>query len=526
MEELLAIRLDQVQKLQQKLILSPQMQQAIHLLQLPLTELRQTAAEEVMKNPLLEEIPDTEVDNGTSDEAQIKDVEKSSLESSNNNEEPLPSAEDDTGIPASSAEFAEDVNSSQENSREDSEATLGEFKDEFKKLTDLDDEWREYFSQTASFRKQTPEDEEKRNYFESSITSEETLEEHLKDQLSLLEISEKDKKVCELLIGNLDDNGSLQTKLEEIAEPENISLEHIKDCLRIIQGFHPIGVGSRNLKECLLLQLHHNGQNNSLAKTIVENHLDELARKKIPQIAKKIGTTIDAIKSAILDIEQLEPKPGRIFSRSNNFYPVPDVIIKKNDDDEYEVVLNNDRIPHLRISNTYRKLMEENGNDKTKEYIRDKVKAGLWFIKNIQQRQNTIFNIAKELVAVQKDFMDKGSQSLRPLTMQQVADAIGVHESTVSRAVAKKYIQTPQGLFQMKFFFTGGLATAGGEATSTTTVKDKVKELVDNENKQKPLADQEIIEILGREGIKLARRTVAKYRKEMNILPSHLRKEY
>lgn len=521
----MAIRLEQVQKLQQKLILSPQMQQAIHLLQLPLTELRQTAAAELAKNPLLEEIPDNEMDTGTSDDQQVTDIEKAANQKETYDEE-IPSAEVDSGIPDSSAQFAEDVNLTGEPGRDDSETALSDFKDEFNKLTELDDEWREYFRQSASFRKATPEDEEKRQYFESSITSEETLEDHLKDQLSLLELSEKDREVCESLIGNLDDNGFLHGALEELAQEQKTSEAHVQSCLQLIQSFHPIGVGSRDLKECLLLQLRHLGQENSLAATIIENHLEDLAKKKLPLIAKKIGTDIESLKSAILDIEQLEPKPGRIFSKNNNFYPVPDVIIQKNVDDEYEVTLNNDRIPHLRISRVYRQLMEQDGDAKTQEYVRDKVKAGLWFIKNIQQRQNTIFNISTELVRVQKEFMEKGSHFLKPLTMQQVADAIGVHESTVSRAIANKYVQTPQGLFQIKYFFTGAIATSDGESASTTTVKDKIKEVVDNENKIKPLADQEIIEVLKRDGIKLARRTVAKYRKELNILPSHLRREY
>lgn len=523
----MAIRLEQVQKLQQKLILSPQMQQAIQLLQLPLTELRQTAAEELMKNPLLEEVSDSDFESGTAEGLDSSNPEKINAKEPQSDERDAPDdAESDSDIPNSSAEFAEEVNVMKEGNKEDGEAILNDFKDEFSKLTELDDEWREYYKQSASFRKQTPEEEEKRLYFESSITSDETLEEHLKNQLNLAAGNERQKEIGEVLIGNLDDNGFLQVSLDEAAQAAGAPVEEVEKALKLIQTFHPVGVGSRNLKECLMLQLTRMEQEKSLAATIVENYLDLLAKKKIPQIAKEIGTTVEAVKGAAQDIEQLEPKPGRIFSRSNNFYPVPDVIVQKNEDEEYEVTLNNDRIPHLRISRLYRQLMEQEGDNKTKEYVRDKVKAGLWFIKNIQQRQNTIQNISNELVKVQKEFMDKGTQGLKPLTMQQVADTIGVHESTVSRAIANKYIQTPQGLYQMKYFFTGGVATAGGEATSTTTVKDKIQELIDNEDKKKPLADQEIIEILGREGIKLARRTVAKYRKELNILPSHLRKEY
>ncbi len=521
----MAIRLEQVQKLQQKLILSPQMQQAIQLLQLPLTELRQTAAEEIAKNPLLEEIPDTEIETGTSGEIQITDVEKATAKQAGEGHDPS-DAEHDNDLSDASAEFAEDVRPDQKGSREDSENTLNEFKDEFTKLTELDDEWREYFRQTASFRKQTSEDEEKQRFFESSITTEETLEDHLKDQLSLLDMDPRKKKICETIIGNLDQNGFLQVPLEEAAHNSEATLEETEKCLQLVQTFHPLGVGSRSLKECLLIQLKHRGQENSLAATIIRDHLEDLAKKKVPLIAKKIGTTPEMIKEAILDIEQLEPRPGRIFSGANNFYPIPDIIVQKNEDGDYEVLLNDERIPHLRISKVYRQLMEEGGDEKTKEYIREKVRAGLWFIKNIQQRQNTIHNIGKELLRVQREFMEKGSEALKPLTMQQVADAIGVHESTISRAVANKYIQTPQGLYQLKYFFTGGLATASGEATSTTSVKDKIKELVGNENKTKPLADQEIIEILSREGVKLARRTVAKYRKELQILPSHLRKGY
>jgi len=520
-----AFRLEQTQKLQQKLILSPQMQQAIKLLQLPLTELRQTAAQELMKNPMLEEVLDTEIDKGTADELESVDPEKLS-QTESQTDSVGEDIEADTGIPASSAEFAEDVKAIKEVNKEDPEGVIDEFQNEFSKLTQLDDEWREYFKQSASFRKQTPEDEEKRQFFESSITEEESLEDHLNEQLGLAAQDKRQEELGQTLIGNFDENGFLHTSLDEIAQSTGATLSEIEKVLQLIQTFHPVGVGSRNLRECLVIQLDRMGRKDSLAAKIVRDYLDLLAKKKIPQIAKLIGTTIEAIKGAAQDIEQLEPKPGRMFSRSDNFYPIPDVIVQKNDEDEYDVTLNNEQIPHLRISRIYRQLMEQEGNTQTKEYIRDKVKAGMWFIKNIQQRQNTILNISKELVSIQKEFLEKGTQSLRPLTMQIVADTIGVHESTVSRAIANKYIQTPQGLFQMKYFFTGGVKTDSGESTSTTTVKDKIKELFEAEEKKKPLADQEVIEILSREGIKLARRTVAKYRKELNILPSHLRKEY
>lgn len=509
------LKAEQALKLQQKLILSPQMQQAINLLQLPLTELRLTAAQELMKNPLLEEVPDQEIEIGTAEEADSDSADK--IQETPAKEVEPREEEEILGEEAAVLKEAGD---------KESETIISDFQDEFKKLTEMDDEWRDYFRMTAPYYRYTEEEEAKRQYLENSITSAETLEDHLKDQLHLSAENERQIEIGENIIGNLDDNGFLQVGLEEIAQATAAPLEEVEKALQLIHTFHPVGAGSRNLQECLLVQLERLGRKDSLAAKIVRGHLEELAMKKYPQIAKSIGTTVEAVKQAHEEIGQLDPKPGRMFSRNDNFYPIPDVVIQKNEDDQFEIVLNNEKIPHLRISQLYRQLMAEGGDLPTREYVRGKVKAGLWFIKNIQQRQKTIYNIALELLRVQREFFENNTNFLKPLTMQEAAQAIGVHESTVSRATTNKYIQTPQGLFQMKYFFSSGVKTTGGGSTSTTSVKERILELFRNEDKKKPLADHEIISILKREGIEMARRTIAKYRKELKILPTHLRREH
>lgn len=466
----------------QKLILSPQMQQAIKILQLPLMELRNEIQQELATNPLLEEI----------------DKEKTALE--NKNTEP-------------------------EKEQEERQKEI-DFKEEFDKLSKLDEEWKEYFRQSSYYKRRSNQEEEQRKYFEDSITIKESLPDHLIKQLHVSAPTDKIKKIGEVVIGNIDNNGYLQVADEEIAKVTGENLDDVEDAIDLIQKFHPIGVGARNLKECLFIQLLRLGKGTSPAALIVNNHLKELGKRKYPQIAKALKTSPSEIQKAADMIATLEPKPGRMFSSDNNNYVIPDIAIEKIEG-EYKVILNNDRIPRLHISNLYKNLMNaESIPTATKEYIKEKVKAGMWFIKNIHQRQQTTYNIVKVIVTVQKDFLDKGVAFLQPLTMHEVAEQIGVHESTVSRALANKYVQTPQGILELKFFFASKLETFSGEMVSSTNLKDKIDQIVKEEDHKNPLSDQQIVEILAKDGFKLARRTVAKYRKELNILPSNLRKQY
>ncbi len=402
-----------------------------------------------------------------------------------------------------------------------------EFGEEFEKLSQLDQEWRDYLSQNNSYSERYDSDREKRrqHLFESH-TVEENLQEHLLGQIAMLDLNDEEQMIAQLIIGNIDDYGYLQAKPAEISETSGIDEQDIENVLTIVQELDPAGIGAYDLRECLLLQLRRLGKQHSNAYEILEKHLDALAKKRYPQIAKALELEMEDVLEAASFIATLDPKPGSRFSSSNNGYVIPDVLVKRSEDG-YQVIMNSDYIPHLRISNVYKDLMaEQNGRSNVKSYIRDKIRSGKFLIKSIHQRQQTIENIAKEIVKRQKDFLDHGPAHLHPMNMHQVAEVVGVHETTVSRAIAGKYMQTPQGVYEMRYFFTTGYQTNGGEAVSNTSVKGAIADLVKNEDGSKPLSDQDIVQLLNEKGIPIARRTVAKYRQELNILPSNLRKTY
>jgi RNA polymerase sigma-54 factor len=301
--------------------------------------------------------------------------------------------------------------------------------------------------------------------------------------------------------------------------------------LNIIQTFEPAGVGARDLRECLLLQLERAGQKHTLEYRIVSEFMDALGKRRIPEIARGTGADVDEVQEAVEQLKKLAPHPCRGFVPDDDQYILPEVFVRRSGDD-YVVTTNNEHIPHLRISNTYKDLMAQSSNSaEVRNYIREKIRAGKFLIKSLHQRQQTILNIANEIVRRQREFMSKGVSALKPLTMVQVAQVVGVHETTVSRAVSGKYIQTPQGIFEMKYFFTAGIQTAGSDGVATTSmsntsVKNIIDEIFKAEDTTKPLSDQEVVRMLKEKGIVIARRTVAKYRSELNILPSNLRKVY
>ena len=464
--------LSQSQTLSQQQVLAPQLQQSLQILQAPMLELRSIIQQELEANPTLE------------------------LEQS-------------------------------EPTIEDKQREHEEFQEEFERLSKLDEEWRDFMSQSASYSGRSAEDEERRQFFFDSLTEQQTLQQHLLEQLSSADISSSDKKLGELMIGNIDDRGFLTAIPEEIARNTGLEQEDLDRVLEIIQTFHPIGVGARDLKECLLIQLRRLGKEQILEYRIVASHLEDLGKRRFPEIARRVGTTVDAIQRAANLIATLDPKPGQIFSPDPNNYVLPDVTVERVGGGDYQISLNGEQIPHLRISNTYKDLMarESNPGD-VRDYIREKIRSGKFLIKSIHQRQQTISNIAHEILARQREFMDNGPSALRPMTMVQIADVVGVHETTVSRAISGKYMSTPQGVFEMKYFFTPGYQTEGGESMSNTSVKGAIAELVKAEEPKNPLSDKEIVEILEKRGISIARRTVAKYRNELNILPSNMRKTF
>lgn len=409
---------------------------------------------------------------------------------------------------------------------EDKQRERDEFAEEFDRLAKLDEEWREYMSQSASYSGRSSEDEERRQFFFDSLVKEETLQQHLSEQVRASDMPAGDRTLAELIIGNIDERGFLQASPDEIALNTGMDAPDIQRILETVQTFHPVGVGARDLRECLLIQLKRVGKEGSLEWRVVDRFLEDLGKRRYPEIARRLGTTIDQVQRAANFIGTLDPRPGQIFTSDPNNYVLPDVTVERIGGD-WQISLNGDQIPHLRISNTYKDLMAQEGNgNEVKDYIRDKIRSGKFLIKSIHQRQQTISNIAHEIVGRQRDFLESGPSALRPLTMVQIADVVGVHETTVSRAISGKYIATPHGVFEMKYFFTPGYQTASGESMSNTSVKGAIAELVKGEDTKNPLSDKEIVEILSKRGIPIARRTVAKYRNELNILPSNMRKEF
>jgi RNA polymerase sigma-54 factor len=465
----------QSQNLSLHQVLAPQLQQSLLILQAPLLELRNLVQQEMETNPVLEELPNE------------------------------PDA---------------DERSTADNAADD------KFKEEFDKLAKLDEEWRDYMAQSSSYSGRSQEAEDKRQFFFDSIATQETLQQHLMGQLNQNVLNGSDRKTAELIIGNIDDNGFLQTTPEEMALNTGIPQEDFEHMLTLIQSFYPPGVGARDLCECLLIQLKREGRQASLEYKIISEHMLDLGKRRFPEIARRMGVSVEQVQKCANNIARLDPRPGAIFAQAPQNYVLPDVTVEKVNG-TYQVILNGEQIPHLRISNTYKDIMAQDGKgSEVKDYIRDKIRSGKFLIKSIHQRQQTISNIAHQIVKRQREFFDKGSSYLRPMTMVQIADAVGVHETTVSRAISGKYMATPQGVFDMKYFFTPGYQTSSGESMSNTSVKGAILDLVKNEGGNAPLSDKEIVEILSNRGIPIARRTVAKYRTELNILPSNMRRKY
>lgn len=492
------------QRLTQSLVLAPQLQQSLALLQAPTLELKALVEQELQQNPVLEE-------------AAATDTELQEKETGEDEKETEPAA--DLTEPPADLEFDP---ASEKNSNE----PVDDFEAEFERLVQLDQEWRDHFAQTNIPMRASAEDEEKRQFMFDSLVAGTSLQQMLLEQVRESALPDESWPIAELLIGNIDEYGYLKATIEELAASTNVPAEKIAEVLKVIQSFDPAGVGARDLRECLMLQLERAGQRDSLEYRIVSEFMEALGKRRIPEIARGTGTYVDEVQDALENIGRLEPRPGRSYLPDNDQYILPEVFVTRSGSD-FNVTTNNDHIPHLRISNTYKDLMSQGQNaPEVRNYIREKIRAGKFLIKSLHQRQQTILNIAREIVNRQREFMEKGVAHLKPLTMVQVAEVVGVHETTVSRAVSGKYMQTPQGIFEMKYFFTAGIQTASGDGMSNTSVKDMIADIFKREDQGKPLSDQEVVHMLKEKGIVIARRTVAKYRTELNILPSNLRKVY
>ena len=388
----------------------------------------------------------------------------------------------------------------------------------------LEEQWNEYYAQRSTSEPWTKEALERRQHFLDSQVRPPTLSEHLLEQLHTAAWPREDAQIAVEIIGNLDGGGYLRAGLEEIASSLDVMPQEVERVLEKVQQFDPPGVAARNLSECLLQQLKAQGRQYSTESRIVRHHLDELGRKRLGDIAKALHIEIPEVQHAAEVIARLDPAPGRAFAEDTNQIVTPEVIVER-DGDDYTVNLNSDEIPRLRISDSYKDMLTGNSKE-VRDYLRDKIRGGNFFIRSIQQRQQTILNIAREIVSRQREFFDLGPAHLRPMRMGQVAEAVGVHETTVSRAAAGKYMATPQGIFEMKYFFTHGYTNADGEGVSNESVRQAIAQIVKEESSTRPYSDQEIVKLLADRGLPVARRTVAKYREQLGILPSNLRKAF
>jgi RNA polymerase sigma-54 factor len=369
------------------------------------------------------------------------------------------------------------------------------------------------------------EDDEERPSLEQTLSRPDSLADYLIWQLRLSDLEGKARRIGLEIIGNLSPDGYLQTDLETLASQCQATVGEVEEVLLRVQDFDPPGIAARDLRECLLIQVRHMGMRGTLAERIIEQCLRDLETNRIPQIARKLGATVAEVAQAVEWIRGLEPKPGRLYGAEEAQYITPDVFVFKFQE-EYVIVLNEDGLPKLRVSPFYmRSLSNKELPKEARSYIQEKMRSALWLIRSIHQRQRTIYKVTESIMRFQREFLDRGIDHLRPLVLKDVAVDTGLSESTISRVVTNKYVHTPQGLYELKFFFNSSIPKSNGEAIASQSVKEQIKRLIQKEDSHNPLSDQEIVETLGRQGIHIARRTVAKYRTELGVLPSSRRRK-
>jgi len=479
-------------KLSQKLIMTPQLQQAIKLLQLSRLELVQSVSQELVENPVLEEL-----------------TPEASEE---------PSEGEDSAVP--------DMSQPAETLAET--PTEPERQDELKSDLELGSQWDEYLNELGDGRDYgyAEADDKDLPSYDQTLSRLPSLSDHLLWQLHLSASESELVKAGEWIIGNLDDDGYLRATLDELVQQSGILIKTMDQALSLVQSFDPTGVAARDLQECLLIQVRQLDMQGTLAEKIIQAHLPDLEKRKYPNIAKTLNVTPQEVMEASqFIIHELEPKPGRPFLVSDTNYVVPDVYVIKVED-RYVVQLNEEGLPRVRINPYYRKLLntKESIDKVTKEYVEERLRSAQWLIKGMEQRNKTIYKVAESIVKFQRDFLDQGISNLKPMVLKDVAEDIGMHESTISRVTTNKYIHTPQGIFAMKYFFTTGFAAGTGAEISSLTVKDSIQKMIKEEDPLAPLKDQQIVDVLKSRGIDIARRTVAKYREELRIPPTSVRK--
>ena len=479
----MAFELKQNLKLAQQLIMTPQLQQAIKLLQLSRMELVEAIQQEIEENPLLEEISPGE------------DAE---------------------------SELSPDIDEIRASERTSGEVTgEGDGKDEF--------DWNTYLEDYGPVGVTYYREDVEGPTWENVLTKKPSLTDYLMWQLRLSHMSEQEVRIGEQIIGNLDGSGYLKATVEEIASLEGEESLFVESVLKKIQEFDPAGVAARDLKECLMIQARVLGITHVLLEKILSDHLRDLETKNYHYIARKLKVTISEVLEAISMISQMDPKPGLAYNEDKDQYIIPDVFVFKLGD-EYKIILNEDGLPRLRISNFYREILGGvNGAAKKaacKEYIKERIQSATWLIKSIQQRQRTIYRVAESIIKFQKEYFDKGIQYLKPMVLRDVAEDVEMHESTISRVTTNKYMHTPRGIFELKYFFNSSIQKTSGDPIASKSVQEEIKKIILAEDKKKPLSDSEIVDILKKSGISIARRTVAKYREMMGILPSSKRKMF
>ncbi len=463
-------------KMSQKLVMTPMLQQAIKLLLLARLELAQLVRQEIIENPVLEELLE--------DENEQEDSQK----------EEQPTEESTTS------------DTEQDTSSQEQEI-----------------DWDNYFQDNID-RGMSIESYAEKPSIEATYKKEATLADHLMWQLDLSVDSEEDKFIGSCIIGNIQNDGYLCADLQEIAGISQSNEESVLRVLKIIQTFEPTGVAARSLKECLMIQALALSDKNAYVEVLIENYLERLEDRFLQKVASELKIDLEEVLGALEIIKGFCPKPGLLFSSEGIDYVIPDLVVVKTDKG-YDVALNDEGVPNLRISSYYHNLLKTTKEGQTKEYLEDKYRSALWLIKSIAQRRQTIYKVGKSIVKLQKNFLDDGLSYLQPMVLKDVARDIEMHESTVSRITTNKYIDTPQGVFELKFFFHSGIKSYMGSSMSSIRVKNMIKEIVNEEDKNNPLTDDQMVEALMRKNAKIARRTIAKYRKELNIPPASKRKK-
>lgn len=476
----MALELRQQLKLTQQLIMTPQLQMAIRLLQLSRLELLDTIRQELEENPALEETQET-----TSDD-----------------------------------QLLESPDGNQETRADDQEVRIEE------KLRD-DIDWRNYLDEYNTPGRVHFESESRETpQYDTFIARKESLNDHLLWQLLMTSPTDTEEQIGSQIVGNLNRDGYLDSSLDDIARSSGQPLEEVERVLTLMQSFDPIGVCARNLKECLMIQAKHWKIDNTLVTDIISGHLGNLERKNYKAITRALKINMDELIAAVKIIKGLEPRPGRQFSDDNPQYITPDIFVYKIED-EFVIHLNDDGMPKLRVNSFYRKSIGADGGigADAENYIQEKIRSATWLIKSIHQRQKTIYRVMESILAFQRDFFEKGIAYLKPMVLRDVAQDINMHESTISRVTTNKYAYTPQGIFELKYFFNSSIQRLQGGAIASVSVQELIKQIIANEDPRKPFSDDKISKLLKEHQINIARRTVAKYREMLNVLPSNKRKQ-